>query len=424
MRDTYAPFRHAAFRRFLLGGLLIQVGTAAQSLAIGWEIYARTGRPLALGLVGLTQAIPMLILTLPAGYLADVYDRRHLVIISMIGATITSIALAFASLLHGPTWLIYAILFLDASFLRIGSPARTAIAPLLVPREVFESSIKWRTTLSHLSGVVGPALGGLLISLSIPSAYIFSAVCSVIFVFIVFRTSVRDEQRSTKGSVLRKVVEGIRFVMERKIVLGAISLDLFAVLLGGAVYLLPVFAEKMASNPAGSPMGMSSEQILGMLRAAPALGASLMAIFLAYSPAIRRTGRTLLANVAGFGVATIVFGLSGNFWLSAFALCLTGAFDNVSMVIRHGVVQLATPNEMRGRVSAVSSIFIGSSNELGGFESGLVAQIFSPMISVVSGGIGTLAVVLAWSGLFPQLRKLGALSDIDSHEKDQDLPAQ
>ena len=363
-------------------------------------------------MVGLTQAVPMLLLTLPAGYLADIFDRRRLVILSMIGATLTSLALAAVSLLNGSTWLVYGVLFLDASFLRMGGPARTAIGPLLVPREVFESSVKWRTTLGHLSGVAGPALGGLLISINIPSAYFFSAACSVIFTLVILRTPIREEPRTTRGSVLKKVAEGIRFVFARKIVLGSISLDLFAVLLGGAVYLLPVFAEKMASSPAGSPLGMSSEQILGLLRAAPAAGASMMALFLAYSPPIRRTGRTLLANVAGFGVATIIFGLSRNIWLSAFALFLTGAFDNVSMVIRHGVVQLATPNEMRGRVSAVSSVFIGSSNELGGFESGLVAQIFSPVVSVVSGGIGTIAIVLAWAGLFPQLRRLGPLSKI------------
>jgi MFS family permease len=412
MTDPYAPFRHHAFRRFLFGGLLVRLGTAAQSLAIGWDIYARTNEPLALGLVGLIQAIPMLVLTLPAGYLADVYDRRLLVILSMIGATVTSLALAAVSIFEGPIWLVYLVLFLDSSLLRIGGPARTAIGPLLVPRETFESSLKWRTTLSHLSGVGGPALGGLLIAFSLPAAYVFSASCSVIFAILVLRTQIRDEARSARGSMVRKVVEGIRFVWTRKIVLGSISLDLFAVLLGGAVYLLPVFAQRMASDPAGAPLGMSAEQILGTLRAAPALGATLMALFLSYAPAIRKTGRTLLLSVAGFGVATIVFGLTRNYWLSAFALFLTGAFDNVSVVIRHGVVQLGTPNEMRGRVSAVSSIFIGSSNELGGFESGLVAQLFSPVVSVVSGGIGTIAVVLAWAGLFPGLRRLGALSAI------------
>ena len=417
-KDAYAPFRHASFRRFLAGGLLVQLGTAAQSLAIGWEIYERTREPFALGLVGLTQAIPMLLLTLPAGYLADIMDRRRLVILSMIGATLTSLCLAAVSFLAGPTWLVFLVLFFDSSFIRLGSPARTAIQPLLVPRDVFESSIKWRTTLGHLSGVVGPALGGFLIAFHLTSAYLFSAVCSLVFMSMVLRTTIREEQRAVRGEMLKKVAEGIRFVWQRKVVLGAISLDLFAVLLGGAVYLLPVFAHRMAADPAGSPLGLTAEQILGALRAAPALGASLMALTLAYMPSFRRTGRTLLLNVAGFGVATIVFGFSRNFWLSAFALFMTGAFDNVSMVVRHGVVQLSTPNEMRGRVSAVSAIFIGSSNELGGFESGLVAQLFSPVISVVSGGIGTIVVVLTWAGLFPRLRQLGPMGGIRPEEPD------
>lgn len=412
MSDPYAPFRYAAFRRFLFGGLLVQFGTAAQSLAIGWEVYDRTGEPFALGLVGLAQAIPMLALTLPAGYLADIYDRRHLVVASMIGATVTSLSLGLVSILSGPVWLVFLLLFLDSSFLRMGSPARTAITPLLVPREVFEGSIKWRTTLGHLTGVLGPAFGGFLISVSLPAAYGFSAACSLAFMIVVAGTNIREEGRAARGAVWGKVAEGLRYVWSRKIILGSTSLDLFAVLLGGAVYLLPIFAERMAADPAGAPLGMTAEQILGWLRAAPALGASIMAVILAYSPAIRRAGRALFVSVAAFGVATIVFGFSRSFWLSAVALLLTGAFDNVSMVIRHAVVQLATPNEMRGRVSAVNSIFIGSSNELGGFESGLVAQLFSPIVSVVSGGIGTIVVVAIWSGLFPRLRRLGALSEV------------
>jgi MFS family permease len=410
--DTYAPFRYPAFRRVLSGGLLVQVGTAAQSLAIGWEVFERTNDPLALGLVGLTQAIPMLLLTLPAGYLADVMDRKLLMMLSLVGATLTSIGLGLVSIFSGPTWLLFLMLFLDSTLIRMGSPARSAIGPLLVPREVFEGSIKWRTTLGHLSGVIGPAIGGLIIAWRIPAAYFFSAACSTLLLAMIARVRIRDEKRAIRGHMIQKVAEGLRYVWRRKIVLGATSLDLFAVLLGGAVYLLPIFARDIAASPAGPPFGMSAEQILGVLRAAPALGASAMALFLAYRPPIRHAGRMLLLNVAGFGVATIVFGLSKNFWLSGIALFLTGAFDNVSMVIRHGIVQLGTPNEMRGRVSAVSSIFIGSSNELGGFESGVVADLFGPIISVVSGGIGTLVVVLGWSRLFPQLRKLGLLTEL------------
>jgi MFS family permease len=209
--------------------------------------------------------------------------------------------------------------------------------------------------------------------------------------------------------MLEQVAEGLRFVWNKKILLGASSLDLFAVLLGGAVYLLPIFAREIVDL---SPVGLRPEQALGWLRAAPAVGACIMALLMAHLPPLRKAGRTLLICVAGFGAATIVFGLSQNFWLSMFMLALTGAFDNVSMVVRHVVSQMSTPNHMRGRVSAVNSIFIGSSNEIGGFESGLVAQLYNPVVSVVSGGIGTLVVVLVWSGFFPSLRNLGSLAEL------------
>lgn len=408
--EPYAPFRIPAFRNFVFGSLMVHIGTAAQSLAVGWEIYARTERPLALGLVGLAQAIPMLILTLPAGYLADVFDRRKVLIVSMVGTTLTSVALGAVSILRGPVALIYVLLFLDSAFIRIGSPARTAILPLLVPRELFEGSVKWRTSLGHISGVVGPAIGGLIISVYVPAAYLLSAACTIGFMYLVSRLDVRHEKQTDRGAMVAKVIEGVRFVWRQKMVLGAISLDLFAVLLGGAVYLLPIFAREIVNR---GTLSMSPEQILGWLRAAPAVGASVMALIMAHRPALRRTGRTLLLSVAAFGAATIVFGLSRNFWLSALALFLTGAFDNVSMVIRHGVVQLSTPNEMRGRVSAVSAIFIGSSNELGGFESGAVAQLFSPVVSVISGGIGTVLVVLGWIGAFPELRRLRSFGEIE-----------
>jgi MFS family permease len=204
------------------------------------------------------------------------------------------------------------------------------------------------------------------------------------------------------------VVEGLQFVWHKKILLGAISLDLFAVLLGGAVYLLPIFARDIIDL---GPTGLSPEQAMGWLRAAPAAGAMVTALILTHSPPFKKAGRTMLLAVAGFGVATIVFGLSRNFWLSMAMLALTGALDNISVVIRHVLVQMSTPNEMRGRVSAVNAIFISSSNELGGFESGTVARLFGPVISVVSGGIGTLVVVLSWAGLFPRLRRVGRLDE-------------
>ena len=409
---AYLALRNRGFARFLTGSGLVWLGTSAQTLAIGWEVYTRTGQALSLGMVGLVQAIPMFLFTLPAGYLADVVDRRRLMIVSMLGTTLTSLLLALFSFRHGSVGLMYTILFLDSAFLRLGWPARIAIMPLLVPVEHFESAVKWRTTVMQISAVAGPALGGFIIGWSLPAAYLFSALCSTVFMLLLLTIDVPDAPRSTRGNMLAQVREGLEFVWRKKTLLGAISLDLFAVLFGGAVYLLPVFARDILDSRA---VGMTPEQMLGWLRAAPAAGALLMALIMAHMPPLRRSGRVLFATVTGFGVATLAFGLSTGFWLSMAALFLTGFFDNVSMVIRATLVQLSTPNEMRGRVSAVNAIFIGSSNELGGFESGVVAQLFSPVISVVSGGLCTLLVVGGWSFLFPGLRKMRTLSEDGSH---------
>ena len=407
--DPYGALRVPLFRNFLITTCLVGMGTAAQSLAIGWEVYDRTEQALSLGWVGLVQAIPMLLFTLPAGYLADVFDRRKLMMWSLLGATISSLALGIASYYSAPVELLYLLLFIDATFIRIGWPARSAILPLLVPPELFENAVKWRTSLMQVTGVAGPAIGGFLIAINIQAAYFLSALSSAAFILFLSGMRLPEAPRSQRGNMIGQVVEGLKFVWHRQILLGAISLDLFAVLLGGAVYLLPIFARDIID---ASALGLQPEEVLGWLRAAPAAGALVMALMLAYLPPIRRSGRILYWSVAGFGIATIVFGFSTNFWLSLVALALTGAFDNVSMVVRQVVTQMSTPNEMRGRVSAVSSIFIGSSNELGGFESGLVAQLTTPVISVVAGGIGTLVVVGTWCGLFPKLLSLGPLSSL------------
>jgi MFS family permease len=406
--DPYGAFRRPAVRRFLLGALLANIGAAAEGLAIGWDIYQRTDQALALGLVGLIQALPMLLFTLPAGYLADVFDRRLVMSVGMVGTSLTSVALALFSQAQGPIPVMYVLLFFDAAFHRLGGPAGSALLPLLVPTAQFENAVTWRTSLFHLAAVVGPAAGGLIIARSVPAAYLFSAGMTLLYTVLLWTLRLPAAPRSRRGRMWHQLAEGLSFVWGQKLVLGAVSLDLFAVLLGGAVYLLPVFARDLIQ---GAPRGMSPEQVLGWLRGAPAAGAIVMALVLAHGPPLRGAGRALLWSVAGFGVATVGFGVSRDFWLSWAMLFLTGLFDNVSVVVRHTLVQLRTPNEMRGRVSAVNSVFIGSSNELGGFESGLVAQWFGPVVSVVSGGVGTLLVVLGWARLFPALRRFGALSD-------------
>ena len=247
----------------------------------------------------------------------------------------------------------------------------------------------------------------MVIAFHLQSAYVLSAVSSAAFIVFLSGMRLPEAPRSERGDMIRQVVEGLQFVWRNRLLLGAISLDLFAVLLGGAVYLLPIFARDIIDLG-----GLEPEEALGWLRAAPAAGASVMAIALAYLPPFERSGRVLFWSVAAFGAATVVFGFSTHFWLSMAMLALVGAFDNVSMVIRQVIVQMATPNSMRGRVSAVNAIFVGSSNEIGGFESGLVAALTTPLISVVSGGVGTILVVLGWARLFPSLRSLGSLSSL------------
>lgn len=405
--DPYAAFRVAAYRRYMIGSMLVQIGTGAQGVAIGWEMYNRTDQPLALGLVGLAQAVPMIAMSLPAGYLADRFDRKALLIASLCGASLLSLALAFLSASHGPTWVMYLLLFLDSAVLTLGRPARTALLPLLVPREIFENAVAWRTSLQQIAAVTGPALGGLIVALSLPAAYLVAAGSTLLFALALSRMIVPRGEPGAGGASLASLLAGVQFVFGNRLILSAISLDLFAVLFGGAVYLLPIYARDILE------VGTTG---LGWLRAAPAAGAFCTAILLAHLPPMRHAGRNLLLAVAGFGVATILFGLSRSFWFSLLMLFLTGVFDNVSVVVRHTLLQLLTPDVMRGRVSAVNSVFIGSSNELGGFESGLVAEYFSPTVSVVSGGIGTLVVVGAMAARSRELREFGALKEARPQE--------
>ena len=401
--DPYAAFRVANFRLFLYGRVGLAVGTRIQGVAIGWEMYQRTGEALALGIVGLVQALPAIVLALPAGYLADRFDRRAVVLLSLVGATIASLGLAVLSIFEGPFEAMYALLFFDAISNVLGGPARTALLPQIVPRTVFHNAVTWNSSMYQLTSVLGPALGGFVILWSVPAAYVSAAVGSLIFIPLFLRMRLRKVERSREPTSLAMVLGGVRFMWRTRLVLAAISLDMFAVLFGGAVYLLPIFAADILHVGARG---------LGWLHAAPAAGAFCMALLLAHLPPMQKSGRNLLCCVAGFGLATIVFGLSTSFWLSLAMLFLTGVFDQVSMVIRHTLVQLLTPDEMRGRVTAVNSIFISASNELGGMESGLVAHWFGPLVSVVSGGVGAIVVVVATALASPRLRTFGSLRDI------------
>ncbi|MCB0061043.1 MAG: MFS transporter [Caldilineaceae bacterium] len=400
--DPYAAFRIPAYRWYIIGWFLASVGTRIQSVAIGWEMYQRTGQPLSLGLVGLAQALPTMLLALPAGYLADKFSRPRLVMISLTAMTVTSLGLGWLSFTNGATWWMYTLLLLDASAVMIGRPARVALVPQLVPAAVFPNAVTWNTSLMQISGVLGPAVGGLIVAQYVPAAYVVTALSSLLFIFMLARLKFRVDGPRAGTATFQTLVAGVQFVFNARILLTMISLDLFAVLLGGAVYLLPIYAEDILDVGAAG---------FGWLRAAPAVGAFVMAILMVYMPPMKRAGWSLLLNVAGFGVATIVFGVSQSFWLSFAMLFLTGAFDNVSMVVRQTLQQLLTPDHMRGRVSAVTSVFVGASNELGGLESGLVAQWLGPVFSVVSGGIGTILVVMVTAWVSPELRRFGALHE-------------
>jgi len=391
----------------LTGRLVFLLGTQAQAMALAWEIYLRTDDPFALGLVALIKGIPMILFTLPGGVMADRFDRRKIMMVCLTGATLTSLGLAWASWMEGPLWALYLLLFIDSSFMRLTSPAGSALMPLLLPRALLENGVKWGTIVFQVTSLVGPALGGFILSWHLQATYLFCAGTSITFILLLLRMSVSAQEKAQRRHWLAEALEGVRFVWSRKVLLGTVSLDLFAVLFGGAVYLMPVFARDILPPV----FGMTPEQMLGWLNAAPAAGALGMGMLIAHRPPFRRAGRAMLLGVAGFGLATIVFGFSTSFWLSWAMLFLAGACDNISVVVRHTLVNVVTPDAMRGRVSAVNAIFIGSSNELGGFESGLVARLFTPIISVVSGGIATLLVVATWAGLFPRMRKFGSLAE-------------
>lgn len=380
------------------------IGTQIQGVAIAWEMYQITGEALALGFVGLAQAAPTMVLALPAGYLADRYSRKLILIVSLTGMTATSMALAFVSYTSGSVGLIYALLVLDATFVTLGRPAKSAILPQLVPRDVFPNAVAWNLNMMKLSWMAGPAIGGLVILWSVPLAFCLAAVGSTLCALLTASMSFAGRGSAGSEPPVRALVGGLKFIRDNRLVLSLMSIDMFAVLLGGAVYLLPIYAEDILKV---GPQGF------GWLRAAPAVGAFCMSLLIAHLPPMQRAGRNLLLAVAAFGVVTIVFGVSTNFWLSFAMLFLTGLFDSVSMVVRHTLIQLTTPDEMRGRVSAVSGVFISASNELGGLESGVVAHWFGPVVSVVSGGLGTIGVVVAMAVASPTLRNQGSLTEPD-----------
>ena len=402
-------FTHPNFVAYTLARFFIVVALEMQSVAVGWQVYEITKRPLDLGYVGLAQFLPGFALFLFAGHAADLYDRRKLLMWCYGGFALCS-ALLLAISWRAPqsAHSIYFVLVLLGIFRCFNWPASRALLPQLVPEEHFSNAVAWNASTFQIATIAGPAIGGMAYALfhGPEGVYAIAVAVSILSTILTLRihprTASPEKDLAEKEPIsLRTVLAGFRFIWEKKLILGSISLDMFAVLLGGAVALLPVYARTILHT---GPWG------LGMLRSAPGAGAALMAIVVAHRPIRRRAGLTMLLSVAAFGVLTIVFGVSHSLIVSLVALFLLGASDMVSVIIRATLIQVATPDEMRGRVNAVDMLFIGVSNELGEFESGLTAQWFGTVPAVVLGGVGTLLVIATWAWLFPELREADQLT--------------
>ncbi len=401
-RDPYAALRFRDFRLLLIGRFITSLGDQMLSFAIGWELWLRTRNELALGLVGLVQVIPVMVFSLPAGHVADQYNRKRIVLVTQILLAMCALGLAWISFSQGPVALVYLCLFGIGIARAFNNPAASTLLPQTVPPEIFTSAATWSSSAWQLASIIGPAIAGSLVALlnRVTVNYVLDAAAGITFLVMVMFIQGRQLALSRRAATLESLSEGVRFIRSTREILAAITLDMFAVLFGGAVTLLPVYATDILKVGA---------QGLGLMRAAPSIGALLMAVALAHLPPFRRAGRTLLIAVAGFGLATIVFGLSRSFWLSILMLAVLGGLDNISVVIRSTLLLTRTPDEMRGRISAVNSIFISTSNELGGFESGATAALVGPVISVVAGGIGTILVVLSVAKAWPEMRNLKTL---------------
>lgn len=439
--DPYAAFRIANFRDYVVGSTLALVGRQAVVAVAIWQVYAWTHSSAMLGLVGLINVLPLLVFILPAGALADRYDRKRVIALGTAGLVLLNLGLAalahwhaavpaFAPLRWGNALLrhlalpferhadpaslhfddpalplVFLLLLAHATVRVLMWPARGSIMPLLVPVSALGNAITWNSSAFELATITGPAIGGMLIDrVGFGVVYAGGAVFEIVFLLLLRPVKyLVTPVRSTAERSWREVLAGAEFIWRQKAMLGASSLDLFAVLLGGATALLPVYADQILHvGPSG----------FGWLRAAPSLGAITMALWVAHRPPMARPGQALLWSVAGFGAAVVVFGFSHLFWLSLAALFITGALDNISVVVRQSLVQLLTPDALRGRVTAVNQIFVGSSNEIGALRAGLAAALVGPVAAVVWGGVGTIAVTGVIARTMPDLRRLAPLNTL------------
>jgi MFS family permease len=399
-------FTYPDFTLYQLARFLIVAGLEMQSVAVGWQIYEITHRPLDLGLVGLAQFSPGILLFLATGHAADTFNRRKLLMACYAGFGVCStLLLIYALSGYHAVLPMYGIVVLLGVVRSFNNPASRSLLPQIIPEEHLQNAIAWNSSVNQGGTILGPSLGGLIYAVAKGPAAVYttSMLAAAAAAFLMSQVKLRARARSKEPVSLKSVLAGLHYILEKKIILGSISLDLFAVLLGGAIALLPVFAaEVLRTGPWG----------LGLLRASPAIGAGSMALLLAHRPFRSRAGVTMLWCVGGFGAFTVLFGISRSLVLSMIALMLVGSMDMVSVVVRSTLVQLATPDEMRGRVSAVEMIFIGASNEIGQFESGLTAQWFGAVPAVIMGGVGTLLITALWAWNFPELRRVEKLSSL------------
>jgi len=401
--DPYAAFRVPVYRLYCASFVLAIIGSQTLSAAANYDVYAKTHSSLMVGMIGLANVIPLLALAMPAGHVADTFSRKRVLILTQVFLVACPLMLAFWHTLPA----VFALLVVNAVALTFGRPSRASILPNLVPKEIFANAVTWNSSFFELAASIAPAFTGLIIATwGVTWAYAVSGVAMFLCMVLTFYLPDVRAAGAKQPMTWTTLAAGVKFVAGNKVLLGPMLLDLLAVIFSGATALLPAFAHRLAKNPGDEPM------VYGLLMAAPSIGAVLMAIFQAHRPPPMRAGRNMLLAVAGYGIATIVFGLSNHFWLSFLMLAFTGLFDNLSVVIRHTLVQLATPDSMRGRVSAVNQIFIISSNEMGKVESGVTAHWFGEVKSVVAGGFATILVVAAIAKAFPTLRRLGALHSV------------
>ncbi len=411
--DPYAVLRYPSYRYFVAGRSFFTLAMQMQTVAVSWEIYQRLrmnprDAALALGFIGLVQVLPMMLFALPGGQAADRFDRRTIIRSTQLLFAACAAALLFLSHLHAPVGYYYLVLSIAAIGRAFSVPSISAFFPTLVPRELLPNAMTWNSTIFQFTAMLGPAIGGLIVAqFGAATSYLINITFAGL-AFLTFSLTVPVTAKVDKPPVTwNSLVSGVRFVFGTRLLLALFCLDLFAVLLGGATALLPIFSSDILK---AGPQGY------GLLRAAPSVGAVLMALLTAHLPPWKKAGRVMLWAVAGYGLATLVFGFSKIFWLSMLALGLTGMFDNISVVVRQTVMQMLTPDQMRGRVSSITFLFISCSNELGELESGLTARWMGPVGSVVFGALGTLAVVAGSVFVFPQIGKLGRLHEIKPAE--------